>query len=231
MSEPERWLTSADAPGPMRDLLSAAQKVGPTTIERAALAGKLGVATSGLWIVPALKGLAGAALVAGGVWMATADGDPARQDTSRQQDAAGPQNSSEMGSASATPSSLAPSPAGPAPEVAAAASAPEAPAPKSADTADEPGSRKARAPGVSVTAPRPSEISLIAGARNSLESAPQKALSLLSEHAKLYPSGVLAEEREVLRIRALKSLGREKDAKAQQQKFHQEHPESVHHVP
>lgn len=223
MNDPERWSVSPDAPNSMREMLSAAQKVGPTTVERAALAGKLGVATSGLWIVPALKGLAGVAFVAGGVWIATA-GDPV------------PSSRSEVNSVAST-SAL------PSPELAERAAPAVESAPQVVPEADvekqdaevpvetnvgDIGPTKRKVP---AGASKPTEISMIAAAKKSLESAPQKALSLLSEHARVYPSGVLAEEREVLRIRALKNLGREKDAKAQQQKFHQEHPESVHHVP
>lgn len=221
MSEPERWLTSPDAPGPMREMLSAAQKVGPSTLERAALAGKLGVATSGLWIAPALKGLAGAAVIAGGVWIAATAG-------SSSDNAAAPVPTIASQSLSAPPSNLDPPKAiEPAPAAASASPAAQA---ESAPALKTPTVRAAPGP-VAPEAKKPSETSLISGARKSLEASPRVALDLLAQHAKLYPSGILAEEREVLRIRALKNLGRAKDAQLQEEKFHKEHPGSVHHVP
>lgn len=228
MSEPERWLTSPEAPGAMREMLSAAQKVGPSTMERAALAGKIGVATSGLWVAPVLKGLAASALVAGGVWIAATSGGPAAPKGSQHVPPA-PQHlplglqSSEKSQepARAVAPELAPELAEPVAEPPSEANAHDALHLKS----------QAKVREAAAMSPKPTEISLISGARSSLESAPQRALSLLSEHAKIYPTGVLAEEREVLRIRALKNLGRDKDAQAEEQKFHKEHPDSVHHVP
>lgn len=232
MTEPERWLTSTDAPGPMRDMLLEAQKVGPSTLERAALAGKLGVATSGLAIVPALKGLAFATLVAGGVWVAATGGAPLEPAAPRlapsvvQQAPVAqqvPVAKSEPVTSEAEPNAERqikreqnPSEGAPPTVVPPESSSKEA--------------RVAPAPARSEMK-KPSETSLIAGARNSLEASPDAALRLLSQHAKIYPSGILAEEREVLRIRALKSLGRAKDAQLQQQKFRKEHPESAHHLP
>lgn len=220
MSEPERWLTSADAPGPMRDMLAAAQKVGPSTLERAALAGKLGVATSGLWIAPALKGLAATAVVAGGVWLAATAGSPS-SDTGAALAPAPQTTSASRGSTPNTetlkPVESASSPVDLSPEVE-----------REATSAPVVKSRVAKAP---PEIKKPSETSLIAGARKSLDTSPGAALGLLTEHAKLYPSGVLAEEREVLRIRALRNLGRATDAEIQEEKFHKEHPASLHHVP
>lgn len=219
MSEPERWLSSPDAPGPMRDMLSAAQKVGPSALERAALAGKLGVATSGLWIAPALKGLAGAVLVAGGVWVAATAGAPVNEQAALPTPPPVVQTdpvTSETGPSLEQPPQL-------------EEEGPEVVAPTK--TQPERAKKTTRAVPAAPEMKKPSETSLIAGARNSLGTAPEAALSLLLQHAKLYPSGVLAEEREVLRIRALKNLGRAKDAQRQEEKFHEEHPGSVHHVP
>jgi hypothetical protein len=203
----------------MREMLSAAQQVGPSAIERAALAGKLGVATSGLWILPALKGLAATALVAGGVWIATA-GPPTEKAVKRTPPAATQQ--APLVARAAPPVELAqPALKAPASESSADAAPDGTPAVKPRP------SGRSGAPEVA----QPSETSLIAGARSSLDAAPSTALGLLSKHAQIYPQGVLSEEREVLRIRALKNLGREKDARVEEEKFHKAHPESVHHVP
>ncbi len=220
MSEPERWLTSTEAPSGMSEMLSAAQKVGPSAVERAALAGKLGVATSGLWIAPALKGLAATVVVAGGIWGATNLGGAPEEAPS----AVTPPSTSEPGT--------------PTIELDEPPLVPDADAQRNEEPPEQvvqPSPSAKRAP-QKASAPegepaKPSEASMIARAKGALETSPSKALAALAEHAKLYPKGVLAEEREVLRIRALKNLGRDDAAEAQQEKFRKEHPESVHHIP
>ena len=68
MTDPERWLHSGDAPSGMSEMLSAAQKGGPTAVQKAALAAKLGVAGSGVWLLPLWKSLAVGGSVLGVVW-------------------------------------------------------------------------------------------------------------------------------------------------------------------
>jgi hypothetical protein len=53
-----------------------------------------------------------------------------------------------------------------------------------------------------------------------------RALALLDDHARLYPSGVLAEERSVERIFALCKLGRTTEARAHATRFLRAHPDS-----
>jgi hypothetical protein len=53
------------------------------------------------------------------------------------------------------------------------------------------------------------------------------ALTLASEHERLFPRGRLAEDREVLRIRALVGLGRSGDARSTSAKFRRQFPRSV----
>lgn len=52
------------------------------------------------------------------------------------------------------------------------------------------------------------ETALLAAARGSLDSDPAAALARLDEHARAYPKGALAEERDVLRVEALCRAGR-----------------------
>jgi hypothetical protein len=52
-------------------------------------------------------------------------------------------------------------------------------------------------------------------------------LSTTAEHERLYPSGRLSEEREVLRVKALVKLGRADPARRAAAKFHRRFPESV----
>jgi len=53
------------------------------------------------------------------------------------------------------------------------------------------------------------------------------ALRLVSEHAKKYPRGVLAEEREALRVRSLAAAGQTADARRAAAAFAQRFPRSV----
>jgi hypothetical protein len=53
-----------------------------------------------------------------------------------------------------------------------------------------------------------------------------RALGLADQHARAYPNGVLAEERAALRISALCSLGRVREAKDDQARFVAAHPDS-----
>src|SRR5664279_3795836 len=53
------------------------------------------------------------------------------------------------------------------------------------------------------------------------------ALTLANEHERRFPRGRLAEDREVLRIRAFVGLGRRSDARTTAAKFHRQFPRSV----
>lgn len=77
-------------------------------------------------------------------------------------------------------------------------------------------------------APRASELELMHDAKAALASDPNQALSLLNRLAKLYPSGVLAQEREVLAIDALLRLGRKSEANARATRFASRYPGSAH---
>jgi hypothetical protein len=116
--------------------------------------------------------------------------------------------------------------------------APKQPAPGAAKRADElaappaespptdtaptlnPPSELPRAPRPG-TAPSPSsagglaaESALLEQARRSLDSAPDRALSLVGEHARTFPSGQLAAERRLIEIDALYRVGRRTEARA-----------------
>jgi hypothetical protein len=55
---------------------------------------------------------------------------------------------------------------------------------------------------------------------------PERALGLTARYAALFPRGVLAEERDALRIRALAHLGREEEARALLDQMRAAHPQS-----
>jgi hypothetical protein len=77
------------------------------------------------------------------------------------------------------------------------------------------------------SAPVPEDV-LLEQARRALASDPGRALSLAREHAAGYPSGVLAQEREVIAIEALRRLGRTSEAEKRLQRFERLYPQSAH---
>ena len=73
-----------------------------------------------------------------------------------------------------------------------------------------------------------SEAELLFEARKAMVSQPTAALALIAEHAARYPRGQLAPEREVLRIEALRKLGRTAEADRQLREFQSRYPKSIH---
>jgi hypothetical protein len=201
VTEPERWLTSDDAPAEMARMLRAARADEPddATISRMALRLRTPAVAPGRRWIPAV--VAGGAAVGLFVWLwpkGSAEPRPVERPTV------------------AAPATI-PAPAGGPPSEA----APVAPVP----TDDSPAPAKAQN---DAPAALPSELSLIRAARNALSSDPGRALSLLDRHRQLYPSGQLAEEREVLAIDALRRLGRTQEADARARRFLTAHPQSAH---
>jgi hypothetical protein len=76
-------------------------------------------------------------------------------------------------------------------------------------------------------APR-SEVELLFDARKAMPAQPEAALRILDEHAARFPSGLLAPEREVLRIEALRKLGRGAEASQRLHQFESRYPDSIH---
>jgi hypothetical protein len=72
------------------------------------------------------------------------------------------------------------------------------------------------------------EYQLIRAAREALPNDPARALSLARAHERRFPHGVLAQEREVLLISALKRLGQKGDADRRTDRFKQSYPDSPH---
>ncbi|MGC4064020.1 MAG: hypothetical protein QM784_05155 [Polyangiaceae bacterium] len=76
--------------------------------------------------------------------------------------------------------------------------------------------------------PPPSEAALLLEARSALGQDAARALRITQEHARLYPSGILAQEREVIAIEALRRLGKTDLAKKRSAAFDKRYPGSVH---
>lgn len=74
----------------------------------------------------------------------------------------------------------------------------------------------------------PSEWQLVRQAREALVSDPDASLRLTDEHARRYPHGALAQEREVIAVDALVRLGRRDDAKARADVLLRRFPQTAH---
>ncbi len=88
------------------------------------------------------------------------------------------------------------------------------------------GSQATRA--TAASPPSPSEGALLLRARQEIRSDPAGALALTDEHARRFPAGTLAPEREVLAIEALAALGRTSEARARLGAFRDRYPQSPH---
>jgi hypothetical protein len=107
--------------------------------------------------------------------------------------------------------------------------APPEPAPAESVPAPEVVGSSPVAPAPTVSHERaPSESDLVGQAQAALSGNPARALSLCEQHRRLYPRGVLVQEREVLAIEALQRLGRRSQAVARGERFLKAFPGSAH---
>lgn len=77
-----------------------------------------------------------------------------------------------------------------------------------------------------VPAESPDEFALLRAARQAIADRPAKALDLTEQHARRFPTGMLAQEREAIAVEALAKLGRAPQAKARAKAFLSAHPDS-----
>lgn len=73
-----------------------------------------------------------------------------------------------------------------------------------------------------------SELDLLRAAQSALRSDPGRALELTRQHRISFPAGQLSQEREVIRIEALRRLGRANEASSAERRFERVYPESAH---
>lgn len=132
------------------------------------------------------------------------------------------------------PAASVPEPAAP-PSIAPAAPVAIAPPPPSSATPDPVAALSSEAPSdedevVSPRAPAdvPSEISLVDAALGARIDRPRRALALVAQHERLYPHGMLTEEREAIAIEALARLGSRDAALARLARFEAAYPSSPH---
>jgi hypothetical protein len=149
-----------------------------------------------------------------------------------------------VGGLSSSPSTPPPSPSGhetkpaahgAAPSDAPAAATPTAPvelpvepAAAPAVSSELPAKRKRASVPRAATAPRPDEAALLRKAQAALQQSPARALELTRRHQASFPQGVLAQEREVIAIEALRRLGRHDAAQARAAAFERRYSGSVH---
>jgi hypothetical protein len=74
--------------------------------------------------------------------------------------------------------------------------------------------------------PPTDEFALLRAARQAIGDRPARALALTSEHARIFPAGMLAQEREAIAVEALVKLGRASQAQTRARAFLAAHPDS-----
>jgi TolA-binding protein len=105
--------------------------------------------------------------------------------------------------------------------------APEAPAPSERKPSPAASARPAEAASSSGDA-LAGEAKLLNQAHAAMASDPQKAHAIASEHAKRYPRGQLAAERELILVQALVKLGRAREAEARGRALRKSTPSSIY---
>jgi hypothetical protein len=79
-------------------------------------------------------------------------------------------------------------------------------------------------------APSESELALLERAARSLAAAPAVALALTENHERLFPTGAMVEEREVIAVSALVRLGRPGEARARADLFSRQYSDSAYAI-
>ena len=235
MTDPIRWRDDPNAPDGLQSMMQAAEADGPSTAQLEALWSGLplsggpvpvdlanaGAATAGAtaaakWVV---GGTVAAVAVSSALWLnqegLTTDADV----------------NTSPGATPAAPAAAEPATAEPAPSVGDEAA--------STATTDESANSKASArlqriaPKKSVTdtpsaTPKKSEADLLSQAQRALDKDPEKALRLARQHGSEFPSGALAQEREVIIIGALRRLQRSQQAQERSTEFADKYKNSIH---
>lgn len=231
-SELQPLLDDPTTPGPLADALRAAAEDGPSPAEIARLTASLGAAlptgalaprslatgakTFGAKAVAAMVGAGIAAGVVAGVVGSrlVGTGDPEIQSgetTAALPSASASASASALSSSSSAP--LAPSASAPLPD-------PSRPLPVATVTGTAP---------LPANPPVPSETALLDRGHQALRSQnPAAALAAAEEHARAYPRGTFAQEREVIAIEALVALGRRPEAAKRAARFRAAFPGSAH---
>lgn len=240
MSEPRRWKDSPNAPVGMRELLGAARRT--RTLDEATFArgahrvARLSVvpatvAATSVWAKLAAAGALGVVTIGTVVTLVVSHEEAPGKVPSSVPPAA-PAAHSTSGDAAPTPSPTPPSVDEPASLAARPASPPSPPRAKRESVV------AAAAPPAESTAwipeePKPKstlseELALLESARRSLVQHPEAALENLAEHRARFPLGVLASERDLMELDALRRIGREQDARSRARALLDRDPSGMH---
>jgi hypothetical protein len=225
---PEPLVTSAED-GELRALLEAGRDELPTTAQLGGLAAKLGPILGpggpgghggGGAAAAAKAGASGAiAKVLGAVTIAVVVGGGAVHSfRTRATSEAIPTTQSTSAVVAVTPMPNAAPPEEP---------PPPAPSPPVVAVAPRPTPHAAPRATTAVEDPN-AEVTLLQGAHSALPSDPARTLAICAEHARRFPDGLMAQEREVLAIEALVKTGRTDDARARADRFAAAYPSSTH---
>jgi hypothetical protein len=84
------------------------------------------------------------------------------------------------------------------------------------------------APTVPSASTADNEVKLLDDALAAVRTSPDRALLICNEHARRYPNGEFAQEREVIAIEALVKLGRQREAEQRARRFEARYPGSSH---
>lgn len=236
MSAPRRWKDSPDAPIGVRELLSSARpraSMDSVAFERGAKrVAKLGVAPAvaavSVWAKVAAAGFVGVSALTGIAWVERFDrghedapaspivapGPPPHAAPHRPPEPRLPDPSAPEESASPPPSARVPvlpsAPPPASPKAPAALNRPSQPSIDDVAWPSAPPPAEAPAHEASTLA---DELVLLERARRSLSSDPRATLSALDEHGRRFPSGVMAVERELMTLDALRRVGRTEEAR------------------
>jgi hypothetical protein len=238
VDDPQRWKDASDIPDDVRELLRASGRAPAMTAEdRAVILGAVG--TGGLaaakskaapTTVTSPTVLAGsAAVVAAGsilaLWLATRAGPAAHHTAPSPPETATvapprdvPDDAAEVSRTTADDGGAPSTDVSPIPDT--------HPLPSAMTTAvgrRKPSSARANESQVDTLS---AESVLISRARAATEASPGEALAALEEHARRFPRGVLAPERDYLAIKALHRLGRTAEARSRARDYAALHPSS-----
>ena len=224
--DPPRWSEPGQAPAELTRLLSAARSDGATQPELVQLGSRLGPILGAAPAAPLTS--ARLLLIKTGLGLLVVSGLVTTTLLVRQ---SARTSASTVGSASPSTGSTAPESA---PLPPAAAEAPvvlppaQASVPASSTAAPAWHKTPSQVEGKADSAHTLDEATLLERARGELGSNPSDALALTQKHRAQFPHGVLAQEREVIAISALRRLGRTPEAEARAARFDQQYPHSAH---
>lgn len=226
MNEPDDPQRLADAAprSPLGELFASAARDLPSDEQIARLAAQLGPTLDAPSAPQASASASGASglvklgVVAGALAALVGAGLALRHSSHTAPDAPTPAPNATAPSASAVLTQP-PAPVAPLPVIEPATSAGASPSAASDSTS-------AKSPAVPLKAP--SEAALLEQARRALNTSPSYALQLANQHRARFPHGVLAQEREVIAIEALRKLNRGSEAEQRATGFSKAFPGSAH---